>query len=152
MAQHPDVNNSKKFNFLYSFRPVYYFSRAMGFMPFTIVCNSNGTIQGPAIRSFDIFWFILSICGYILLTIFSFLNIRFPENSKNTESTILIGADYFLLLLGFVFSVVVIIMDFCNRFKLVKILKHLNTFDEEASPAGSRFDFSHFLTIFSIPF
>lgn len=127
------VLNSGKINFFYSFRPIYYFSRIFGFMPFTIVCDSNGTIQGPAIRSFDIFWFIVSILLYLLSAFLSFKNAQFPKNSDSTESVILIRADHFLLLSGLMFGALIILMDMCNRFKLVGILKNIKTFDEEAS-------------------
>lgn len=125
--------NSGKFNYLYSFRPIYYFSRAFGFMPFSIISDTNGTIQGPAIRSFDIFWFIVWILLYFSSAFVSFRNGQFPKNSNTTESVILIGADYVILTSGLIFGALIIIMDMCNRFKLVGILKNINTFDEEAS-------------------
>lgn len=127
------VPNSKKRNFFHSFRPIYYFSRSFGFMPFSIVCNSNGTIQGPTIRSFDMFWFTFSIFLYLSSAFLSFKNAQFLLNSNSTESVILIGADYFILLSGLIFGAIIIVMDMCNRFKLVGILKNIKIFDEEAS-------------------
>lgn len=130
MAQSSALNLNK-YNFLYSFRPVYYFSRVFGFMPFTMVCGSNGTIQGPAVRLLDIFWFLISICLYISSALLSFQNAQFPKNFDNTESLILITADYFILLSGLAFGVVVIVMDMFNRYKFVEILQNINTFDAE---------------------
>lgn len=119
----------KNFDFAYCFRPVYYFSRIFGFMPFTIVYNSNGAIQGPKIRVFDILWFILSIFLYILSTFMPFRHINYPINT----SFVLIVGDFLLLKLSLIFSILNVVMDMCNRFKLVDILKNVNSFDEKVS-------------------
>lgn len=119
-----------KLDFAYTFRPVYYFSRIFGFLPFTIVYNANGSIQGPKVRVFDITWFMLSIALYILS---AFMHFRSIENLKS-QSFVLIVGDFLLLKLGLVFCILVIVMDMCNRFKLVEILKQFNSFDDKVSP------------------
>lgn len=133
VENHLTVLNSRNFNFFYSFRPIYYFSRTFGFMPFTIVYDANSKIQEPTIRSLDIFWFIVSIFSYLLSAFISFQNTQNPENSKFAESVILRGADYAIMLSGLIFGVLVIVMDMCNRFKLVGILNNIKIFDEEVS-------------------
>lgn len=125
--------NSKKYNFFHSYRPVYYFARTFGFMPFTIVCDPNGTVHRPVIRWFDIFWFIISICVYLLAAFLSFKNASFSRNSDHAESVILLSADFFLVFSKVTFGVLFIVMDMFNRFKLVGILKNINTFDMEVS-------------------
>lgn len=125
------VLKSEKFNFFYSFRPVYNFARTFGFMPFTIVCNSNGSIHGPNIRIFDILWFIIAITIYILSAIVVLQNTEHLEIGSRIESAILKITDYLLLVLMLFFGAIIIGMDMFNRFKLVDILKSINTFDEE---------------------
>lgn len=147
MAEQPSVENyltvlnSRKFNFFYSFCPVYYFSRMFGFMPFTIVYDPSGTIQKPVIRSLDIFWLIVSIFVYLLSAFISFQNAHFPQNSNYIESVILLGANYVIMLSGLIFGALIIVLDMCNRFKLVAILNNIKTFDEEVSQSQwLRFD------------
>lgn len=144
------VLNAKKNNFFYSFRPIYYFSRAFGFMPFSIVCDSNGGIQGPVVRSVDIFWFIFWILLYLFSAVLSFKSAQYPQNTDHTESGILIGADYFILISGLIFGALIIVMDMCNRFKLVGILKNIKTFDEEASQ--TKYFFFYFSNIIYFSF
>lgn len=122
-----------KLDFAYTFRPVYYFSRICGFLPFTIVYNSDGSIQGPKVRVFDITWFILSISLYVLPAFMHFRNIDYLKN----QSFILIDGDFLLLKLGLVFCILVIVMDMCNRFRLVLILKNVKSFDEKVSYQSS---------------
>lgn len=124
-----NISKGTKFDFVYCFRPVYYFSRIFGYMPFTIIQDSNGTIQRPKLRTFDILWFILSIFLYILSTFMQFRNIQYTEN----RSYVLIGGDFLLLKMSLIFSILNVVMDMCNRFKLVDILKNFNSFDEKVN-------------------
>lgn len=117
-------------DFAYTFRPIYYFSRIFGFLPFTIVYNSIGSIQAPKIRVFDMVWFFISIFFYALSIFIIYLRrIKFPKNA----SFILINGDFLLLISGLIFSILVVVMDMCNRYKLVDILRNFNSFDEKAS-------------------
>lgn len=124
--------NSKKIDFAYSFRPIYYISRFYGLMPFTITYNSRGTIHGPKVKMFDILWFIVSI---IINLIYAFkiskdtLYLQDPKKISN----ILIGGDYFLEVFSIIFIILLIGMNMCIRSKLVDIVKKINTFDEEVS-------------------
>lgn len=129
-----NVSNSNKSNFFNVFRPIYYCSRTFGFMPFTIVCDANGKIQRPAVRWFDILWFIFSICAYFLSAFIAFKNAEYDQN--HTEVVILIVADNSILITGLILSALVIVMDMCNRFKLIDIMKNINTFDEEVSQSN----------------
>lgn len=49
----------------HSFTFIYYFSRVFGFMPFTIVYDSDGKIQAARIRTIDILWFMITIGLYL---------------------------------------------------------------------------------------
>lgn len=133
------VVNSRKFNFFYSFRPIYYFARTFGFMPFTLVFNSNGSIQGPNVRIFDILWFIIAIAIYILSAIVVLQNTELAEIGSNIESAILKNTDFVLLVFMLFFGALIIVMDMYNRFKIFTIIKSINTFDEEVCTIGDFF-------------
>lgn len=53
-------NSLKKENFEYCFRPIYYFSRAYGQIPFTITYYKNGAIDGVKIYKRDYIWVAIS--------------------------------------------------------------------------------------------
>lgn len=118
-----------KLDLAYTFRPVYYFSRIFGFLSFSIAYNSDGSIQGPKVRAFDITWFILAISLYVLSAFMHFRSIDYLKN----QSFIMIDGDFLLLKLSLVSCILVIVMDMCNRVKLVDIVKNFNSFDEKVS-------------------
>lgn len=120
---------NKRHNFAYSIQPVYYSSRIFGFMPFTIVYDSKGKIREPIILSFDILWFIVAICLYILAITIQFENMEFFLQT----SFVLIAGDYVMLKLSLALSVLVIIMDMYNRHKLMFIFKNIDKFDGKVS-------------------
>lgn len=55
------VAKLKKYNFLYSFRPIYYLSRTVGLMPFSFTYNSIGVVQSARISRLDCLWMVISI-------------------------------------------------------------------------------------------
>lgn len=122
-------NPSKKYNFIYGLLPVYFFSRAIGLLPFSIVCNSNGKVQCARVRAFDFIWFIFSIGIYIFMAAFIYQSMEIPKDPN--ESVILIIGDNLLLISGFVSGVIFILIDMFNRNRLVGILKNLTVFDDE---------------------
>lgn len=123
---------SKNLNFMYSFRPVYYFNRVYGFLPFTITYNSRGKIHGLNVETFDILWFGISI---IINLILAFTISKDTEILQDSEdgSIILVGGDYLSHMLSMIFDTLLIGTDMCIRYKLVNILKKINTFDEKVS-------------------
>lgn len=58
-----------------------------------------------------------------------FRSVEFPKN----QSFVLIAGDILLLKSGLGFSILIAVMDMCNRFKLVGILKSAHDFDEKVS-------------------
>lgn len=117
---------------MHSFRPVYYFNRVFGLMPFTITYNSRGSIHGFEVGTFDILWFIVSI---IINLIYAFMisnDTHLLQNLK-MESIILVGGDYLTDIFCIIFDVLLIGTDMCIRYKLVDILKKINTFDEKVN-------------------
>lgn len=123
-----DIHCSKKLDFVHCFRPVYYFSRIFGYMPFTFIYDSNGTIQELKVRVLDILWLILSIFIHIFIAIIYFRNEGFAI--FNGTSDIIIKSDIYLMVLWLIFIILSITMDMCNRSNLMEILKKFNNFDE----------------------
>lgn len=124
------VTNSSNSNFIYSFRPIYYFNRVYGLMPFTIIYNADGTANRCEIRTFDMFWFIAAVVLNVIFSIMPRKDTHYLQDPKTT-SNILTGGDYFLESFAMIFNVILIAMDMFFRLNLVKILKKINTFDEE---------------------
>lgn len=122
--------NLTDFNFAYGFRPIYYFSRVFGLMPYTLIYNPNGTIEGHKIKAIDMLWFIISIAINLIMTLMILESTQYLHEIKST-SFILEGGDHLLLLLGAIFNFIIIGMDMGIRFKLMDIFKNINTFDEE---------------------
>lgn len=123
---------TRKFNFPYTFRPIYYICRVFGLMPFKITYHSNGTIHGFKIGTFEILWCIISMSFNLILAFVSVKNSPNIEALK-TMSIILVGGDFILQVFSLIFDAMVIGMDMCNCSKLVRIIKKINTFDEEVS-------------------
>lgn len=122
--------NSIKIDFVYSFSPIYYFSRLYGLMPFTITYNLCGIITGLKVKIFDIIWFITSLTINVTLASMISKDTLYLQNPK-ILSNILMGGDYFLEIYCMIFNLMLIGMDMCMRFKLVRILQKINNFDDE---------------------
>lgn len=126
---------SKKLNFAHSFQPIYILSRIFGLMPFTIVFDSNDKIQTARVKVIDLIWFTIAIGIYLCsITHFPlagqhiFLYILVPDSTLTlafgTKSIVIFRRLFNCLSIG---------MEMCNRFKLIEILKNINTFDEKVS-------------------
>lgn len=123
----------KIYNFEYGFRPIYYFSRLVGLLPFSIAHHSNGSITNAHISRLDGVWFSISMCFHLLAIFLSFLNTE-DLNSISSVTTITFWILYILyrgnsLLIG----TVGIIMDMLNRHKLADILRKFIIFDHDVS-------------------
>lgn len=115
-------------DFAYSFRPIYYFSRVGGMIPFSIFHNS----QSATIRKRDITWLAISIFSYLSVLILIVYDLNVP-NDENSNFNALILGDILHAILCTVFGIVAIIMDMGNRFKFMRIFKKFTTFDEQVS-------------------
>lgn len=129
--------NSKKSqsDFVYSYRPMYYFSRFFGLLPFSFVYDSNGHIQAPRIRIADGVWFVFTVVFYIVLAINSCQGIQIPKDAV----PLIFYSNTLLLTVGLFNGATMIVVNMCVRFKFVAILKTITNFDKEAS--HSRFVF-----------
>lgn len=136
-------------NFAYSFRPVYYVSRAFGLMPFSIIYNSNREPNNSKVTVYDCLWLMVSVCIYLMLGFFRYRNLVLPEGASTTSHILILG-DSVVLILSLTFAGQFVIMDFFNRFKLVDVLKKIIVFDNEVSHQSNsnaifiQHDFQHF--------
>ena len=135
-VEHPPESATKtaesnKFRCSYSIRPIYYFSRAFGLFPFTVVTDTNGDVQGARVTLFDFLWFLISICLYLLMASYCFINIHRPQNPG--ESYILMLGDYALLIIGLIYGAVIIALDMYNHRTFIELMKNLMSFDDEVS-------------------
>lgn len=128
-----NANNAqlRKFNFEYSFRPVYYFSRFAGLWPFSIIHDTNGKIQEIRFCFFDVLWSISVICLNLTLSFSTYKKLMSRrEHRKNDIALVIFYVSKTTYLLIGVFGIV---LDMFNRNKLVDILVKLNKFDNEVS-------------------
>lgn len=120
---------SNNINFAYSFRPIYFFSRAFGLLPFSLIFDSNGDIQKARVSIFDGLWFKVSVSLYLLMAFICYQNIELLQDQN--QSPILVIGDALFLIFGLIYDAVSIVFDMLNRNKLVDILKMLTAFDNE---------------------
>lgn len=119
----------KRINFLYIFRPIYYFSRISGLMPFSITYGANGEVQRPKITILDGIWFVISIFVNSLQV---YLTLRVMFVKQTSPTFVMILGNTFLLMTT-IYGVGAVAMDMCNRFKFIEILKSLAIFDNQVS-------------------
>lgn len=118
----------------HGFQPIYYVSRFVGLWPFTIVYHSNGSIKGPRVDLFDSFWFLISICLYLIALFYTCEFMKYQDpNKSNYLSELLFYLSQIPTLL---FGAVNIVLDMYNRNSIVLILHKFITFD---SKVGSSF-------------
>lgn len=142
-SSNSSANNDReqKIKVAYGFQPIYIVSRLFGLMPYSIICKPNGEVKEARVKIFDLIWFIISICMCFAFALITFQNLKLPEN-KN-ESIILRIGDDLILIVGLLLGCVMIIIDMCNRFKLINILRQFEIFDKEVNRPISPFKISH---------
>lgn len=132
----------EKINFSYSFRPIYYFSRVFGLMPFSITYDSNGEAQRPQIGIFDGIWFVFSMLIYSSSVYFIALKLMI-----RTSATFVVIVGNTFLLMSIIYGVGAVAMDMCfNRFKFTEIVKSFTVFDKQVNLTIPRRSFN-FLNI-----
>lgn len=130
--QMPVAKNDVKLekpNFALSFRPIYYCSRVFGLMPFTIIYDSNDNVQKPKVGLLDSLWFLISICSYLIM---AYISCQRSAIYQNIPYVFSFGV-FMIFLSSQIFGALIIVMDMCNRFRLVDILKKIVIFDKEVS-------------------
>lgn len=121
---------TKEADVAYSLRPIIYLSRVFGFMCFSMRRGTNGEIGKPKVTKWDALWFIISLGIHTSLTYL--VHIMRPQFTE-TPTFVLRMGDHLLLLIEFVFGIVILIIDLCNRFKTAIIFKRFIIFDSEVT-------------------
>lgn len=119
---------AQQINFSHSFRPIYYFSRVFGLMPFSITYDSNGEAQCSRIRIFDGIWFVISMLIYSS-SVYCIV-LRFEKQSSSTF-VVIVGNTF--LLMSIIYGVGAVAMDMYNRFKFFEIVKSFSVFDKQVN-------------------
>lgn len=134
MAQR-DVNSSRKRNFAFCFRPIYYFSRLSSQMPFTIAYRSDdyndSTVEAKLYKR-DFVWFAISLSIHILLIYMEILVMQ-SQSEKFELGKIhitMIGSALINLIFSLL-GIFAMILDAINRFRIIQIFNEITDFDEE---------------------
>lgn len=117
------------------FRPIYFFARFCGLMPFSIqrTINTQNERFEPHVSKFDGLWFAISMCFYLTMVANTFFGeIILPHESNDHLNAIILG-NHLLRLMILIFGGFALIMDMCNRYKLINILNKFTVFDQEAN-------------------
>ena len=117
-------------HFADTFRPMYYFSRFCGQLPFSIVQSEHNENVKPRVSKFDVLWFAISLCLYGVVT---WRTCNTPIDAFNTNKTeyVLIIGNSLLHIVTMMFGIVKLMMDMYNRYKLVNVLNKFTQFDQE---------------------
>lgn len=121
----------KSSNFIYGFRPIYYFSRVFGLMPFTIHYDTSGVPKELKIRFIDWIIFLILIIVCLTMTEDSHLNMTVPVGQQFSIITVLVRR--FIHLSAIISSAVIIVLEMYNRHKSIRILTSFTTFDKNVS-------------------
>lgn len=123
-------NASKKLNFAYCFRPIHYFARVGGQMPFTITYSANGATVGAKVYKRDLIWSTISLCIHIFFIYDAIEDFKSIGHST-TNMTPLVVCNLSMYIISLLFGISVMALDFANRFKIVKMLHEITIFDKE---------------------
>lgn len=131
-----DLKNQKHvehIHFARVFRPIHYFARAFGLMPFSIrLSDTQKEHFKPRISKFDGLWFVISVCFYATMAAHAFNGRTFLPHESSDLNVIGLG-NHLLRSMILVFGIFALFFDMHNRYKLVNILNDFTHFDQEAS-------------------
>ena len=121
-----------KKNMFAGYRPIFWFSRIFGSIPFSIVCNSNGEVQSCKMKKADWIFMAVSLCVYlsIIFNLYCTLSSKFDHQRQIAMLVMTMGL-FIVASLSFIFGTQLILINMCNRHKLVDILKNFDRFDKE---------------------
>lgn len=121
----------KDINFAYNIKPVHFFSRLFGLMPFGMVQKLNSDVFEPQVNIFEIIRFIFAIFVYLFLAFFYFRMMKLP--SDGNESNVLMLGDKLLISSGLIIAAIMVIKNMIDRFKLIDISNKFISFDKKVS-------------------
>lgn len=120
-----------KNHFIQSISPIYYFSRSVGLMPFTIVHDKNEKVLAARVTVFDFAWFVISVCMHLGFLIFWCQNMDVSENESGSH--VLPIGEATALIIWLIYSVFCVAVDMYNRHRLVDIMRKFIVFDKDVS-------------------
>lgn len=123
-------------HFTHVFRPIYYFNRLCGHMPFSIVQSLNDKFHHQSrVSVFDVLWFIISICIYTGLAscICWYLNRALSLYAVKPILYFLASTINGLRLINFLCGILMLSMDMCSRQRHVYIFNKFTAFDRKVS-------------------
>lgn len=116
------------------FRPIYFFARICGFMPFSVQRSATQNEHFvPRMRICDVLWFAICMCIYLAMIANTFVGKIFLPHESTAQLNAIVVGNHLLRLMILFFSTFALIMDVCNRYKLVNILNDFTVFDQEVS-------------------
>lgn len=121
------VTQLQKINLIYSFRPVYYFARFFGLLPFKVICDSKGIPIEARVGAFDLIWLVITVCLYLFMATVCYF---YYPHDKNDFYVLRMG-DRFLIITTLVNGAVACALDMFNRAKVVTTLRDSTRFDME---------------------
>lgn len=116
-------------SFVHSFRPIYYWSRVFGLMPFSIIYDPNGDVEKPRVRAIDGLLFAVFIVVRLWFSVNSLRKIHISSSSD--VPWVLSVGGYTLLTLNLTCGALMTVMNMYNRHKIVNILKMFSTIDKQ---------------------
>lgn len=125
--------HKKIINFTDIFRPIYYFARFCGQLPFTIVRSPTDEFHRSQVTRLDAIWFVLSISLYAAVSFRTAQILTFEINANETEHVLFVG-NAALHIITMSFGILKVALDLFNRHKLVDILNKFTKFDHEVIP------------------
>lgn len=124
--------HTKIINFTDIFRPIYYFARFCGQLPFTIARNPTDEFHQARVTRLDAIWFILSISLYAAVSFRTAKILTIEINANETEHVLFVG-NAALHIITMAFGILKVVMDMFNRRKLVDMLNKFTKFDHEVT-------------------
>lgn len=128
----------RELEFMDCVRPMKYFLRILGLMPYTIVRAPNGNILESKVKKWDVFRFLLSICVYLSCAFVSFKygkmhRALFNHSKYNTHIYQGVIAHNLHTTWGVICCILFVVMDMWNRNKIVDLFKKFTVFDKEVN-------------------
>lgn len=127
IQSHSNRNSNCEINFWYSFQHIYFMSRIIGILPFSIKRNRYGEMIGSHVSFLDFFWFVTSIVGFIAISVSCY----FIMKPMMTTSNLAIAGLSLVFIFAFAYFGVVVILNMLNRNRFILIVKIIEAFDQK---------------------
>lgn len=115
------------------FRPLHRLARIWGLAPYSIAADSNGELLNSKIHLYDGLWLLTTVLLYLAFLNYSVDAFNVDRKALHRETWILILCARLLAIFAFLYGILSIIINMCNRFKLMNMVKMYTRFDEEVS-------------------